>query len=322
MRLWFTVLVPLVVSLLSVPEVVAQFPPDSFTNLKVLPKDIPRDSLITLMGQFTRALAVRCSHCHVGEESRPLTTYDFASDEKEAKRTARVMMRMVHHINHEHLGELERRVEPAVRVECATCHRGARTPRMLQDILLDAYSAAGIDSTIAAFQNLRTRFYGRFTYDFSAVPLADVATRINAPGRMADAERLMAMNAELFPTSNFALRQHARASIVRAFAESGADSGAVVYARVKAKYGPLVNENLLNTAGHDLLGFRLVDPAIALFTFAVGEFPSSANGFDSLGEAYMIKGDKARAVANYERSLALDPENSNAREKLRQLRQP
>jgi hypothetical protein len=320
MRPFPAVFVSVALLLLGTRALPAQFPPDSFTNLKVLPRDISPDSLVAMMGRFTRALGVRCSHCHVGEEGRPLSTYDFAADDKAAKRTARVMLQMVHHINHEHLAEVERRVEPPVRVECATCHRGATTPRMLQDILLAAYQVAGIDSTIATYRSLRERFYGRFTYDFSEVPLADVATRINAPGRMADAERLMAMNVELFPNSNFTRRQHATLSIARAFAESGPDSGAVVYAATRAKYGPLVNQNLLNTAGYDLLELKLVDPAIAVFALVVKEFPNSANAFDSLGEAYMIKGDKAQAIANYERSLTLDPENANARDKLRELR--
>lgn len=48
----------------------AQFPPDAFTNLQVLPKDITQSELIDLMAGFTRALGVRCTHCHVGDPAR------------------------------------------------------------------------------------------------------------------------------------------------------------------------------------------------------------------------------------------------------------
>ena len=67
----------------------AQWPPDSLVNLQVLPEDIGVRELTRLMAGFTRALGVRCSDCHLGEESQPLAAYDFASDDKELKRKAR-----------------------------------------------------------------------------------------------------------------------------------------------------------------------------------------------------------------------------------------
>ncbi|HEY4617190.1 MAG TPA: tetratricopeptide repeat protein [Flavobacterium sp.] len=52
-------------------------------------------------------------------------------------------------------------------------------------------------------------------------------------------------------------------------------------------------------------------------TFA---YPNSANVFDSLGEAYMNKGDKTLAIKNYEKSLELNPNNGNAKDMLTELR--
>jgi tetratricopeptide (TPR) repeat protein len=63
-----------------------------------------------------------------------------------------------------------------------------------------------------------------------------------------------------------------------------------------------------------------VEAAILAFSFAVKEFPNSSNAYDSLGEAYMTKGDKPRAIENYERSLALDPSTTNAQDRLKTLR--
>jgi hypothetical protein len=51
------------------------------------------------MRNITMALGVRCPFCHVGEEDRPLSTCDFASDEKPTKRTARQMMLMLEEVN-------------------------------------------------------------------------------------------------------------------------------------------------------------------------------------------------------------------------------
>jgi len=103
--------------------------PEKFTNLKVLPPDMPRAELVEVMKGFTRSLGVRCSTCHMGEEGKPLTTYDFASDEKQAKRNARLMLQMVKEINGKHLTAVmpESGAKP-ITVTCYTCHRGSRQP--------------------------------------------------------------------------------------------------------------------------------------------------------------------------------------------------
>jgi hypothetical protein len=102
------------------------FPPATLTNLRVLPKDSRPANVINLMKEFTRALGVRCDHCHAGRDGQPLTTFDFVSDEKAAKATARAMLRLVVEIN----DSLDRAVPGATgRVQCWTCHAGQRTPR-------------------------------------------------------------------------------------------------------------------------------------------------------------------------------------------------
>ena len=55
-----------------------------------------------------------------------------------------------------------------------------------------------------------------------------------------------------------------------------------------------------------------VDEAIKIFELNVEMFPEAFNPYDSLGEAYMIKGDKKLAIKNYAKSLELNPQNTNA----------
>jgi len=299
----------------------AQFPPDSFTNLKVLPEDIDSRELVNLMASFTRALGVRCSTCHVGEEGQPLASYDFADDDKLMKRKARVMLRMVEHINTEHLADLEERVEPRVRVECATCHRGTREPRMLQDILLAAYEDGGLDATLATYDSLREEYYGRYTYDFGTVPLSDVAGQLFQRGQVADAVRLYEKNVELFPESIFARRQHGGNAVLFAFQNDGVEAGRARYHELLDRYGARAfPEFALNNIGYALLGQKKVEEAIAVFRLNVQRFPQSSNVYDSLGEAYMVAGETERAIQNYEHSLELNPNNTNAVEKLEELR--
>ncbi len=103
----------------------APAPAPAFKNLQVFPKDITREQLTQNMKFFAQSLGVRCVHCHVGEEGKPLSTFDFASDAKRQKQTARAMLRMVHRINSEDFGVKD---FSNVKVTCYTCHRGALKP--------------------------------------------------------------------------------------------------------------------------------------------------------------------------------------------------
>ena len=109
--------------------------PDKFTNLKVLPKEISKAELVETMKGFTRALGIRCSSCHMGEEGKPLSTYDFPSDERRMKQNARIMLQMVHDINEKNVArvQLADGAKP-VTVTCYTCHRGTKQPESIAPI--------------------------------------------------------------------------------------------------------------------------------------------------------------------------------------------
>lgn len=100
--------------------------PDKFTNLKVLPPTITRAELVPVMRSFALNLGVRCEHCHVGE-GNDLSKFDFASDAKPPKATARKMLAMVAGLN-QTLGVEPGSPATARKVTCFTCHRGAVKP--------------------------------------------------------------------------------------------------------------------------------------------------------------------------------------------------
>jgi hypothetical protein len=99
-------------------------PPPPPQNLQVLRKDIPRAELIATMRTFTQGLGVQCEYCHVEEPSR-----DFASDAKAPKKTARLMMQMVGHVNEMIAGGVGKPAADVVKVQCVTCHRGEAIPK-------------------------------------------------------------------------------------------------------------------------------------------------------------------------------------------------
>lgn len=68
-----------------------------------------------------------------------------------------------------------------------------------------------------------------------------------------------------------------------------------------------------------MLSHKQIADAFRIFELNVELHPDSANTYDSLGEAYMAAGDKAQAVKNYEKSLALNPQNTNPTAMLKKL---
>jgi CubicO group peptidase (beta-lactamase class C family) len=82
------------------------------------------------------------------------------------------------------------------------------------------------------------------------------------------------------------------------------------------------DEFLLNTLGYRMLRADQLQEAIAIFELNVAEYSEASNPYDSLGEALLAAGDTARAIENYQRSLELDPDNTNAAAVLERLRGP
>lgn len=83
-----------------------------------------------------------------------------------------------------------------------------------------------------------------------------------------------------------------------------------------------LSEDDVNTWGYAVLQRPAPRDAIPVFALNVRLHPESANTYDSLAEAYEAAGDTARAVAGYRRSLARDPGNDHARERLAALGPP
>ncbi|MFY9610479.1 MAG: serine hydrolase [Blastocatellia bacterium] len=110
--------------------------------------------------------------------------------------------------------------------------------------------------------------------------------------------------------------------LARAIATNGIDSAVTQYRDLKKNQPQAYDfsEPQLNTLGYRLMQQGKLKEAISVFVLNVEAYPQSGNVYDSLGEAYMVNGDKALAIENYEKSLKLDPGNANAVEMLKKFR--
>ncbi len=80
-------------------------------------------------------------------------------------------------------------------------------------------------------------------------------------------------------------------------------------------------ERVLNDLGYEILEMKRNEEAIAVFKINADSFPESWNVYDSLGEAYMIIGNKELAIKNYEKSVELNPQNVNGKNMLKKLKE-
>lgn len=99
-----------------------------YKNLQVLPKDITKQQMDSVMHHFTASLNVRCNFCHVRNDSAK--TNDFVSDANPHKNKSREMMKMTDKINEEYFDVTgkQRDLTTPLMITCYTCHRGSKEP--------------------------------------------------------------------------------------------------------------------------------------------------------------------------------------------------
>jgi hypothetical protein len=166
----------------------AQQFPEHFTNLQVMPKDISKRELMSTMRSFAFALDVRCEYCHAQKDKE----FDYSSDEKQPKKTARVMLQMVGTINRDFIGKVNN--PKSIQVECVTCHHGLAQPRPLKAVLIDELDKQGIEGTIQLYRDLRSRYYGTGQYDFGETTLNLFTEFLLAKNMNKEAVAIMEMN--------------------------------------------------------------------------------------------------------------------------------
>ncbi len=79
-------------------------------------------------------------------------------------------------------------------------------------------------------------------------------------------------------------------------------------------------ESVINSLGYQALQ-NDTTRAIEFFQMNIDLFPNSFNVYDSMGEAWMAKGDYKKAIGYYEKSLTLNPKNQNGKDKIKIMKE-
>jgi tetratricopeptide (TPR) repeat protein len=111
-------------------------------------------------------------------------------------------------------------------------------------------------------------------------------------------------------------------ALLTAIDAQGVDAAIALYQQLRTTAATRYDfsEQQLNGLGYALLERRRSVDAIRIFELNVRQFPTSANVFDSLGEALYRSGKRAEAAKAFARAVELDPSNVNAREMLLKLK--
>jgi glyoxylase-like metal-dependent hydrolase (beta-lactamase superfamily II) len=116
--------------------------------------------------------------------------------------------------------------------------------------------------------------------------------------------------------------QSAPTVIGKVIAESGIDAAINKFAEIKEVPGEkyYFDEVEMNRLGYQLINQNKLKEAIEIFKMNVEFYPETWNVYDSLGEGYMLLGEKEPAIKYYEKSLEINPDNTNGVAMLERLK--
>ena len=144
------------------------------------------------MDEVSKALGVRCDYCHSAQRG--------SGQPEPKKEVARAMIAMTRDLNAKVQEATGKPAGETARVECVTCHRGVAIPQPLLTIILGTIAQQGGAAAVEQYRDLRKRYYGRATYDFSEEALLEIVQRV-VQGKPDDAIALLRMNLDFNPQS-------------------------------------------------------------------------------------------------------------------------
>lgn len=294
-----------------------------YENLQVLDKNISREALGEVMVANTAGLGLPrrqgegCLYCHVGDMDTPRNEWDFASDDKRQKRTARAMMAMTMEINEQHLAGLDDRIDPAFTVTCQSCHRGRVDPRPLAEVLESAYDEGGYENLEDRYWKLRRRYYGAGAYNFRPITLVRMTNAMAAGGAYDEAIQIARLNEEANPDDLLAPRARFGLEITRELERDGVEAALDVFDTGRSGE----RDGVVDTSVLDRIGWRLhradrVEDALRVFRHNLEQFPAEYVVHASLADGLWFGGDREAGYTVLEAWVSANPDHDSGRRRL------
>jgi tetratricopeptide (TPR) repeat protein len=261
-------------------------------NLQVLPKDTPAPQVVAQMQQFTRALGVQCTYCHI-EQTAPLLTVE----ELEAQQAAAAAAAAAPPVAGQGRGRGRGRGQQGPQMDyAADDKRQKQTARVMIAMTND------INARLAAALNSSTRADGSGRSgqgrEITRVECATCHRGVTNPQQLSD----------LLRQTMLGKGEGAAVAQYRELRQQYLNSGAYDF-----------RETTLLDLGRESLATRKPDDAMAWLQLNVEFYPQSAASLAELARAHLAKRDRDAALGDLRRALAIDPANAEARRELARL---
>jgi tetratricopeptide (TPR) repeat protein len=264
--------------------------PPAPKNLQVLPKDTPPADVIAQMQQFTRALGVQCTYCHI-EQAAPLLTVEELQAQQAAAAAAAAQ---------------QQQQGAQAQGQGAQAGRGRGRGR-----------AQGPQMDYAA-DDKRTKLTARVMLAMTRDINATLATSLHKPAgeitrvQCATCHRGVPIPAQLSDV----LRQ--------TMLGKGEGAAVVQYREMRQQYltsGAYdFRETTLLDLARESLAARKPDDALAWLQLNAEFYPQSVPTYLELSKAHLAKRDRESAVADLTKALSLDPASPEAKRELDRLK--
>lgn len=120
-----------------------------------------------------------------------------------------------------------------------------------------------------------------------------------------------------YPQNNFARTQAQRSQLQMLIDEKGVSFLHEEKDSLASKYS-VTNANALNGIGYTLMNQGRMDDALAVFELNIELYPHVANGYDSIAECYMNRGENELAIKFYEKAYEMMPGDTTVTEDFKQ----
>jgi CubicO group peptidase (beta-lactamase class C family) len=167
-------------------------------------------------------------------------------------------------------------------------------------------SEANLDE---AAGKLRQSFAGAEIYPNLMDTILEIARQAAVRGNREQATKAGTLAVDLYPQDDTAI---ATLGIIRLVFGEREQALELLKKSLALNAQGLASADGLNGMAYQLAGAGKAEQGLEILKVAVEMHPTVANLYDSLGEFYMNKGDKAKAVELYRKALEIDPNYPNA----------